>query len=332
MKTIFRIVLCVLTVMSVMSCKQDYIKVDINIKGLGSQSVHLIYQGDFGAVDDVLAAKDGKIETECVSSQLTLVTVMASRGMMLARFAAQNGDHIKIEGTIDKPKEIKVSGNEATEQWMAFRNSHSALYEKSPSAALDKEIEKWVKEHPKQLSSTLLLLFDHSDLAGALLKEPLLNLIAPEARPEHLLSSVEWLSNYYSNKAVKKLTNLNLCGASGDFEQVALNGKPALLYFWSNDLENRNDIISAIKRKLESAGSDQLMVADVLVDPDTMQWKAKCRADSATWKHYWVPGGVMDAALRDLRIPSAPYFVATDSIGYIQYRGSSVAAAINSLP
>ena len=109
-----------------------------------------------------------------------------------------------------------------------------------------------------------------------------------------------------------------------------MRGKATILYFWSNDREKRSDIINALKEKMHS--NDAIAIADVLVDADTTRWAATCRADSATWHHYWVPGGVTDIALRSLRIPTVPYFVATDTLGHIVYRGASVAKAISALP
>ena len=312
------------------SCGRSSIKIDANIKGLGIQSVHVAYCGDYGAVDEIVMAQDGKFEVECQSSEITLVTITDFRSTPLALFAAQNGDHIKIEGELSKPDNIKVTGNDATEQWMEFKHKHAALYNAASKKALNQEIEKWVKAHPDKVSSTLLLLFDHSALMNEKGDMPLLNIIKPEARPERLLAAATWLNEYYSHHTSKEILSLNLCSTNGDFEQLSVQGKPTLLYFWSNDRENRTDIITTIKDKM--LRNDVITIADVLVDADTARWAATCRADSASWRHYWVPGGVTDIALLSLRIPTVPFFVATDSTGHIVYRGTSVANAIKALP
>ena len=314
------------------SCSHNNIEIEGNIKGLGSQKVHIVYHGDGGTIDDVIMANEGRFKTECMSSELTVITIIDFRGTCLAQFAAQNSDHITIKGEISKPDEIIVEGNDVTEKWMAFRNDHSMLYNSAPSAGLNQEIEKWVKAHPKDPCSTLLLLFDHSALMNETGTQPLLNNIDPKARPERMLAAAMWINEYYSRHTAKEVLSLNLCGTNGEFEPLNVKGKATILYFWSNNHEKRSDIIAAIKGKLRSCDAEAITIADVLVDADTTRWATTCRADSATWGHYWVPGGVTDIALRNLRIPTVPFFVATDSLGHIVYRGTSIAKAIGSLP
>lgn len=313
------------------ACSSDGIEIEAEIRGLGTQNVHIVYNGDNGAADDVVQAQKERFTARLSSSELTVVSVLDARHMLVARFAAQNGDHITIDGDLAAPHLMKITGNEATEQWLKFRREHDKLYAKSVPQALDREIEKWVAAHPKQVGSTLLLLIDHSNLAGSG-KQSLLNVIAPEARPDHLIASVEWLNEYYSRSATDQIVSLNLCGTRGDFEMLNLAGRPALLYFWSNDRTSRAGIVRAIRQRLKADEAAQPLVADILLDADTVQWSATCRADSATWQHYWVPGGVVDVALRDLRVPSAPFFVVTNAGGRIVYRGENVAEALKAIP
>ena len=329
MKPILTIFLALLLLAS---CSKNTIEIEGNIKGLGSQKVHIVYHGDGGTIDDVIMANDGRFKVGCMSSELTVITVIDFRGTCLAQFAAQNGDNITIKGEISKPEEIIVEGNDVTEKWMAFRKDHSMLYTSAPSVELNQEIEKWVKAHPKDPCSTLLLLFDHSALMNETGTQPLLNIIDPKARPERLLAAAMWINEYYSRHTAKEVLSLNLCGTNGEFEPLNVKGKATILYFWSNNHEKRSDIIAAIKEKLRSSNAEAITIADVLVDADTARWVTTCRTDSANWSHYWVPGGVTDIALRNLRIPTVPFFVATDSLGHIVYRGTSITKAIGSLP
>ena len=97
MKHIFTICL---TVLLLASCGKSYIEIDGNIKGLGSQKVHIVYHGDGGTCDDVIMANDGRFKAECVSNELTVISVIDFRGTCLAQFAAQNGDQKGRTGNI----------------------------------------------------------------------------------------------------------------------------------------------------------------------------------------------------------------------------------------
>lgn len=316
------------------SCTSDYFTIDGKIEGLGTQSVHVVYQGDDGAVDAIMPSHDDELRIKCHSSLLTVVSVIDMRGVLLARFAAQNGDDISIMGKLERLDDLKVSGNEVTDEWMEFREANASLYQTQPNRALDQAIEKYVLANPKRISATAILLFDHGALMGDDHKLALLERIAPEARPERFIASAEWLQEYYSRHTARAAHTLNLCGTSGDFEVLVVDRQRTLLYFWNNDHSEtsrtrRREVIAAIKRMRATDGKVQ--VADILLDADSTRWAMTCRRDSASWAHYWVPGGVMDAALKDFRIPSAPYFLATDSLGRITYRGNDVNAAIKAL-
>ena len=310
------------------SCSSDSFKIDGNVEGLGTQNVHIVYQGDNGAVDNIMPTHENEIKVKCHSSRLTVVTVMDMRGQIIARFAASNGDHISFTGHIDHLDAIKVSGNDVTDEWMEFREANASLYNRQPNPELDAAIEKYVKANPKRVSSTLLLLYDHGNLMDND-KTSLLSIIDPEARPDYLIASVEWLAKFYSTTTMKVLHTLNLCGSSGDFETLVIDSQPSLLYFWGKKNEDRRNVVNEIKALCTD--KPQVMVADILLDADTLGWSVTSRTVGATWKHYWVPGGVMDNALKDLRIPTTPYFVATDSTGKIVYRGADLPNAIKTL-
>lgn len=313
------------------SCSGGSIKIDGKITGLGTHNIHVLYLGDYGVVDDVLESHESEFEWRCVSSELTVITITDSRGSVLARFAARNGDKISIRGDLGRLDDVRITGNEATEQWQKFRREHARMYRSAPSPALDRAIDNWVKEHPKEACSTLLLLFDRSALQNDKNGVWLLKDLAAEARPERLIASASWIEEYYSRQGSKTIHTLNLCGTDGDFHPLELRHRRSMLYFWTKNHEDRSDIILAIHNMLNQSSDDDALVADILVDADSTHWSATCRADGATWKHYWVPGGVTDVALRELRIPTVPYFIVSDSLGRITYRGTSVSSAIGAL-
>ena len=55
------------------------------------------------------------------------------------------------------------------------------------------------------------------------------------------------------------------------------------------------------------------------------------RWDTATLQQAWAPGGIFARDVDRLAIPSLPYYIIADTAGRQIYRGSSLAAAIDSL-
>lgn len=315
------------------ACSESRFEVDGEVAGLGTQNVHMVWLGDDGVVDDVVAASENKLAYSGSCSRLTVVSVFDAQGELLAQFAAQNGDHIQLKGDRNTHMPVEATGNDVNEAWTRFRTDHARLYDGRHAEQLNRAIEQWVQSHTADPLAALLLLFDHNALADGSQAARLLAAIPPEARPEHLTSSAQWLAEYYSQRGPTTLHSLTLCGTGGEFQTLAAGRRPALLCFWSKSHRNaRRDDASAIKAWQQTAAGRDALVADVLLDADTAGWNAACRADSATtWRHYWAPGGPVDPALKGLRIASAPWYVATDSAGRITYNGNSLNEALKRL-
>ena len=315
---------CLLVLLPLLwACTSDHFSIEGDIKNLGTQNVHFTWVGDDGVKAEVVAAQDGHFSLEGQCGRLTVVSVDDAQGNLLTRVVVNNGDHITIEGDATQRAQITAKGNDTNEQWSAFRREHAALYEPTPGKRLDQAIEQWVTAHPSEVLSTLLLLYDHQALLDDGKGMSLLAAISPEARPAHLITSVEALSNYYMCNAADRLFSLTLCGIGGDFETLNLAGRPSVIYFWSKSDTNHQRDIQAMKDFAERKGGGWLM-ADVLMDGDTVGWSSVCRTDNTRWHHLWSPGGPMDTALKGLRIASAPWFIVTDSVGVITYRGATL--------
>lgn len=314
----YLIICCLLFIMA--ACSSSDFKITGNIDGLGTQNVRITYMSDAGMRDTFVTTQNDEFSYVGSSAVITVVSVWDAQGTLLARLTAKNGDKLSIEGDKDELPLVKIGGNEVNDQWMKFRTQNIKYYTNPDRRPLDKIIKEWVKAHPDKLLSTILLMWDTSDLTSHDEITALLGTINPEARPDNLLESYEAIMSQVSKKT-KYLHSLTLCGASGDFEALSLD-KKTLLYFWRFDDADRNTTVRAVK----ALGNDS-RVADVLLDADTTGWLNRCRTDSATWRHYWSPGGVTEHALQHLNIPATPHFVAVDSTGTILYQGSDLTKA-----
>ncbi|MBQ7689796.1 MAG: DUF4369 domain-containing protein [Muribaculaceae bacterium] len=309
-------------------CADESFTVEGELEGLGTQNVRVTYAGDDGVSTQVITAEKGRFTFAGCSSSPTVVDFADAQGTLLARVAACNGDRVTIKGNAKHPELATVSGSPANEQWSQFRTSHTALYARRPCAELDHAIEQWVRAHPGEVASTLLLLCDHSTLLADSTQLPLLTSINPEARPKQLITAFEALANYYSRNAATTLRTLTLCGTSGDFETLSLDRRPTVIYCWSVADGDRTACVAACREMAEK----DILVADVLLDADTAGWMGN-RADAGSKvQHYWSPTGPMNATLKPLRIAATPWFIVADSVGRITYRGSSATEAQKALP
>ena len=312
----------VLMLLACVSCSSSDFSVEATIKGLGTQNVRVTYASDTGVRDTFFTANNDVLEFKGSSSQLTIVSLWNSQGLLLARFAAENGDNISVEAELATLPLVKVSGSDINDQWTKFRNDHLVLYTNPDKRQLDNAIIQWAQKHPENVLSTILILWDMGDISNKKETLKLLNALQPEARPDHLIDSYEALAEQTLHPQ-KNLHSLRLCGTNGAFAVLMLNNKRMLLYFWSADDPARIDIVRQLK------SHDNSQIADIFMDGDTATWRSTCRNDSAQWKHFWAPSGVMDPSIKGLNITSTPFFVTTDSTTAITYQGQNVKEALD---
>ena len=157
---------------------------------------------------------------------------MDARGEPLAMVVAANGDHIKLKGDAGKAKGIKVKGSKVNEEWQLFRDEHKAFYTDPNPGRLDAAIEKYVKEHPADMLSTVLLMADYSDYSDRDKVEKLLKSIEAKARPESLTAAFWELPASATKRQRPRLMNLNLLRHGGGFEQVELTNRISRYHLW----------------------------------------------------------------------------------------------------
>ena len=310
------------------SCSSDSFKIDGNIANLDAQLVRVLFQADSAIVDErINVDKKGGFSFEGESAQPILVSVLNIRGETLARMVAVNGDHLKISGDAGKAMGVKVKGNRLNEDWQLFRNEHAAFYTDPNPSRLDAAIEKYVKEHPRDMLSTVLLVADYSNFSDQAKVEQMLSGIDAQARPESITEYFTSLVKGRNSTKLPRLMTLTLAKNGSDFEEIKLTDKVTLINLWAQPQSNRGRVIDAIA-KLDEEGNGTVKVLDVLVESDTIRWHQTIADDPKAWSHYWAPGGPLEQGLQLLGITSAPWYAVTDSTGIVLYSGPSVDAAV----
>ena len=324
MKTLQYLALLLSLTMTMASCSGDSFKIDGKLANFDSGMVRVIFPTDSGMVDEwVNVDNKGKFSYKGAVVDPVIVSLLDSRSHLLVMLVATNGDHIKVKGDAAQPKTIKIKGSKVNEDWQLFRDEHAAFYTDPNPSRLDAAIEKYVREHPADLLSTVLLMADYSDYSDVDKINAMLKGIDVKVRPGSLVQSFEGRSMNAQTSHLPRIMALKLVKHGGDFEDVSLVDRMTLISFWANPQDNR----SALINKLNQVG-EGIRVIDVLTESDTLRWHQTIAADPKEWKHYWAPGGPMEQDVQLLGIKTLPWYAVTDSTGLVTYSGPSLDAAL----
>lgn len=324
MKTLQYLALLLSLTMAMASCSGDSFKIDGKLANFDSGMVRVIFPTDSGMVDEwVNVDNKGKFSYQGAVADPVIVSLLDSRSHLLVMLVASSGDHIKVKGDAAQPKTLKIKGSKVNEDWQLFRDEHAAFYTDPNPSRLDAAIEKYVREHPADLLSTVLLMADYSDYSDVDKINAMLKGIDVKVRPGSLVRSFEGRSMNAQTSRLPRIMALKLVKHGGDFEDVSLVDRMTLISFWANPQDNR----SALINKLNQVG-EGIRVIDVLTESDTLRWHQTIAADPKEWKHYWAPGGPMEQDVQLLGIKTLPWYAVTDSTGLVTYSGPSLDAAL----
>lgn len=327
MKTIQQFSLLLLLAALFASCSSNSFKIDGEFTNLKVTSFKVVFLGDSGVVDEwVNVDKKGHFSFSGASSQPTLLNISNHRGDPLATMIVTNGDHMKVKGDAGKAMDVKIKGNRLNEEWQLFRDEHAAFYSDPNPTRLDAAIEKYVREHPADMLSTVLLVADYSDFSNRSKVDKMLQSIAPEAKPKSLTRVIIGNRNDSPKANLPRLMSLTLFKHGGNFEDVALTGHSTLINFWANPQNDRNALVAELN-KLDQ----DVQIIDILTESDTLRWHQTINEDPAGWKHYWAPGGPLEQGIQLLDIYSMPWYATIDSTGLVLYSGPSLTTALGSI-
>ena len=304
------------------SCNSHEFKIDGNIAGI--DGVRIVFSGDSGMVDEwVSIDKKGRFSYKGTSADPVLVSILDVHGEPVALVVAADGDHLKVKGDFAKTMSFKVGGNRLNEDWQLFREENAAFYADPNPTRLDAAIEKYVREHPDDMLSTVLLLADYSDYSDRAKVDKMLASIKAESRPKSLARILTSGPQASKQRVVPRLTSLTLFKPDSKAEEISLVNQRTLISLWTNPQRDRHALIDKLQ-----AFDKGVNVIDVLAESDTLRWHQTTSADPDSWRHYWAPGGPLEPGLQLLGITTMPWYAVVDSTGLITYSGPNLTTAL----
>ncbi|MBR5640104.1 MAG: DUF4369 domain-containing protein [Muribaculaceae bacterium] len=317
-------IVCLALIVAVIGgCKKDNkpFKLKVELQGLGAQQVRVVYSGaNGGIVDSLVKCENNAFEIEDKCSNPSLLIVYNQMNVPIVKLIVSSGDKLEVKGKVLEQYNLEVKGSETAEQYNAFIVKHKADYMSANKQALNTAIENYVKDNPKSVVSTVLVLNDYSPSDDDKKIDKLLGNIDDSAKPESLVASYNLIKSR-EKKPATKMTSLNILEqGSGDFETARIAGdKPSVIVFWDRELgaSNRKQIFDELKM----LDASRVQVMDISLDIDSTGWYYATHQDATNWKHYWVPGSMMNSEIVNLQVDKTPTIIVTDSLGQQQYRG-----------
>lgn len=82
-----------------------------------------------------------------------------------------------------------------------------------------------------------------------------------------------------------------------------------------------------INEELKMLDTARVQIMDINLDIDSIGWYQATMQDNTSWKHYWVPGSMMNSSIVNLKVKNTPTIIVTDSLGKQKYRGTDAIIA-----
>lgn len=324
--------LCALMAVSAFSCgSDDRFVIKAEIEGLGSQLVTMTYMGSKGVMTSETEARDGRFELEGSSDMLTPVNITASNGRVIADLIVVNGDEIRLSMKMDDPSSVKIEGSDTSSDLAAWKAGNSEL---SDASAVNAAVSRYVREHPASAVSAWLLATQFyipgNEAEAAELQELLSRTPANVRLLDRFTAAVESVGDPSRRAGVPPVT---LYGTDSMVYFRAVTRPVHLLAFTGGKSDMSRDSVTAALRSLgRQWGNKRFRAIELSMVPDSVTWRSMTQADSAAnWLRCWVPGSTAATALRRLKVPRTPFFVVVDSTSVQRYRGSSAAAAADTV-
>ncbi len=302
----------------------DRFEIKCEINGLGDGRVEMIYfDGNLNAVSD--HARDSRVTLSGHTTVPALVDVWDGEGRLLFTCIAVDGDRLKVKMDLDDPRQVEITGNDASALLCDFRNSHSDLVAAGPSAELDSAVEKFILSNPSSPASAVALMTLY-DLNGNPVKaDSLLNRLDASGRN---LTSIRDFSRTLAAAAATaahdRLRPITFHFTTDTIIEFIPARQSYGLLAVTSAHRTPASAMKILKALRGDFSSRRLDIVETSVLPDSVTWRRSIASDTVRWHRTWLPGGLGHPSLSLLAIPSTPYYIAVDSTGHQIYRGTSL--------
>lgn len=320
-------------------CVKNEFKVTFNVGADVNRTYTLVYYASDRTkgrlVESVVNLQKGNGEMPGMIVNPCLVYLFVSGAQSpQAVFYVERGDEIRVTGSGSDPVGWKISGNKITDALTGWRLSNKAAIEGARkaggAAAVNSAVTAYVKAHPEDPVSTLLMLcyFDRrADEALFRRTWALLKGEAAEAKWKELTSRSDMLADVPMADKLPARIVLNTIATGCD--TIETGRVPMIIYFAKNNVESYHSDIDTLRQLTrEYRDSARRIIADISLEPDSLARWYTARGDSL---HHavrgWMPLGVSDSLAKAMGVSRVPYVIVAARGGAVLYRGDDMKTA-----
>lgn len=302
------------------------------VVGAPSMNLYMKYYGNGSTLSAVTVVNAGKFEFTGHCAKPTLVEILDNESNMLACLYMVNGDKARI--TIDRrnPYLMQVAeGPQPNIDYAAFANENAQALSGPDHALANSLIERFITDNPQSQAGAMLMATAYDTRLDPTRADSIMRSVA------ELTATGSMLDGYLSTMSAfaiapehARIDTLRYRPRLMDttYYFTPAGKKPTLIAF-TTERDSRRDSILPHFRALTKDG--KVRVLDFMLCRDTITWRSAVRRDTATWEQAWSPGGIYARDVDKLALPSLPYYIIADTAGRQIYRGSSLAAALDTI-
>ena len=331
-------VLALVLSVAVSCSKQSKFTINGTLDGLGAQNIHFSYIVDDQTVEDKSQpAINSTFEIQGESDGDAVVEIYDSHfGLITRVYIAEGGGKMQVTGKVKEPFTVKVSGNDVAERWSKWTAEHSDLLRSGNSKAIEKEVENYAKQNPKDVLSGLLLTYQCANHDNLERMTKLLEGLGDKVKSNAVMRRLGAMSDptFSDSKRLRsqRVQNFLMYSIADSIKQFNVSqSRASLIYFWAVNNVNYSEDIEQIKRLKERKG-ERVQIADIALLDDSLIWKRHLKSTPAPWPgRFWGLGGVLNYYVKNMGVTSTPYVLVVDSLGCQFYHGTSVDDAIKEI-
>ena len=318
------------------SCTKNEFKLQFELSSgvTGNYNVTYYATDDDGGrtIQAVASVRNGKCELECVTKTPTLLYVTTNKSHFPLVIYAERGKDIKISGDSINPLSWAVGDHKINKELSDWRINNLKVLTSYDTLEVNNAVKKYVEKNRDNPVSLILLQSYYTRFKDEKEFASLSSLLTGDAKDKEwirMTGRTDFHSTYQREPATLKSVILRSNHESGD--TVMIDGKnPMFLAFWQTGTTTNKSITDSLRTIVKDYPDSLRIVADVCLDIDSVSWKSAIRRDSLIdkIKRLWVPSGLADPVVMDLKVTSIPYFIVFDKSGKQLYRGSELPEAM----
>lgn len=304
-----RVLICLLFALAIAGCKNNYLTIKGNVKGLSDTKVFLSHyeNGELEVIDSAEMKKGQFVFTlDSVYPNLAYVTFEGTRGglgLILER------GNIVIDCDFDSSNKSTVKGTP----------SNDLLYEYNREERSPEYTSKFIRDNRRTFAAAYLLSQMPTYGFTAARVDSLLSILSPDLPPnrftDDLVARRDALARTAIGMPAPEITMIT--PEDTQLSLSSLRGKIVLVDFWASwcvPCRRANPVLVDIYNKYKDRN---FTILGVSLDDDKKKWTDAIVTDALTWNHVSDLKGWGSSAAKNYAVSSIPYTVLVDSSGVI---------------